>query len=265
MPHATADDGTTIAFDVKGNGEPLVLIAGRACSHRWWDQVRGDFAAGYRTIALDAAGTGDSGERAEDEYGTRRFAADVVAVLDAADVARAHVYGTSMGGKVAQRLAIDHPGRVAALVLGCTSPGGAGAVAPGPEVLRVLAGPRDPARDEALLDLMFTPDYVRRHPGPHHVVPDDSMSPAARSGHRHADDEHDAWDELARITAPTLVVHGSDDLLCPTDNGSRIADRVPGAELAVIDGARHAYFEEFRDEAGAVVLTFLSRHALPAR
>jgi 3-oxoadipate enol-lactonase len=114
----------SIQFDVVGDGEPLLLLAGQANSRHWWDPVRDDLAARHRTVALDALGTGASTPPDGAEYSTRRFAEDAVAVLDAAGIGRAHVYGTSMGGKVAQWLAIDHPDRVGALVLGCTTPGG---------------------------------------------------------------------------------------------------------------------------------------------
>ncbi|MFC7740853.1 alpha/beta fold hydrolase [Nocardiopsis composta] len=98
------------------------MLSGQANHHGWWDGVRGDFDAAFRTVAPDHRGTGSSGAPREAEYSIARFAADVAAVLDDLGVERAHVYGTSMGGKVAQRLAADHPDRVGALVLGCTSP-----------------------------------------------------------------------------------------------------------------------------------------------
>ena len=129
----------SIPFDVVGDGEPLLLLAGQANSRRWWDPVRDDLAARHRTVALDALGTGASTPPDGAEYSTRRFAEDAVAVLDAAGIGRAHVYGTSMGGKVAQWLAIDHPDRVGALVLGCTTPGG-------PRALLAGTGGGRPAR-----------------------------------------------------------------------------------------------------------------------
>lgn len=257
--HALATDGTRIAFDVVGDGEPLVLLPGQANSRRWWHPVRDDFAASFRTIAVDTVGTGDSEEPQDGRYSTRRFADDVVAVLDTLRLPRAHVYGTSMGGKVAQRLAIDHPWRVGALVLGCTSSGGAGGLVAALELTRPLAGPH---REETLLELMFTPNYLRHHTGAHHVLGDDTMSPAARRGHKRASDEHDAWDELEHIIAPTLVLHGSADLFSPTGNARRIADRIPGAEVLLLGNARHAYFEEFRDQASTEVLRHLREHPL---
>jgi len=136
----------SIPFDVVGDGEPLLLLAGQANSRRWWDPVRDDLAARHRTVALDALGTGASTPPDGAEYSTRRFAEDAVAVLDAAGIDRAHVYGTSMGGKIAQWLAIDHPDRVGALVLGCTTPGGPLALVAGREVVGPLAGPTAAAR-----------------------------------------------------------------------------------------------------------------------
>ncbi|WP_158850787.1 alpha/beta fold hydrolase [Saccharothrix deserti] len=263
MPCAEATDGTRIAFDDIGAGEPVVLLAGQANSRGWWDPIRGDFAAHHRTIAVDAVGTGGSDEPRDGRYDTRRFAADVVAVLDALGVGKAHVYGTSMGGKVAQWVAVDHPDRVGALVLGCTSPGGEGGLVAERDVVRPLRGAPAQVR-EALVDLMFTPEYARAHSGPFHVLGARGMSPSARRGHRRASEGHDAWDELGRIRAPTLVLHGSADLFCPVGNAERIASRIPGAEVSVIDGARHAYFEEFREQASAAVLSFLARHPLDA-
>ena len=263
VPEARTDDGATIAFDVRGAGPPLVLLAGQANSHRWWDPVRADFLDRHRTIAVDALGTGASAAPRDAEYSTRRFARDVVAVLDALGIGRAHVYGTSMGGKVAQWVAIDHPERVAALVLGCTSPGGPGGLVARPEALRGLDGPPDQVRT-TLIDLMFTPEWTRRHPGPYCVLGDDAMVSHARRGHRRASSEHDAWDHLSSIDAPTLVLHGTGDLFCPSGNAPVLSRRIRGSELVMIDGARHAYFEEFRTTAGPAVLEFLDRHRLTA-
>lgn len=94
--YAPAEDGTRIGYDRDGAGEAMVLLAGQANSRSWWRPVRSDFAQ-YLTIALDYAGTGHSEEPVDGEWSTRRFARDVLAVLDHAGVARAHVYGTSRG------------------------------------------------------------------------------------------------------------------------------------------------------------------------
>jgi 3-oxoadipate enol-lactonase len=261
--YAVAADGTRLAFDVVGSGEPLVLLAGQANARGWWTPVRDDFAAGYRTIALDYPGTGGSDQAGADGWSTRRFAADVVAVLDELGVPRAHVYGTSMGGRTAQWLAIDHPDRVAALLLGCTTGGGAGNVPPAPEVsARLAAGPQA-ARAE-LERTMVSPSWWATNPGPLPVLGDPTMTESARRGHRLASIRHDAWDELPGIRAATLVLHGTADELTPPANGQLLAGRIPGARLSLLGGARHAYFLERRDQASPIALRFLAEHPLPS-
>ncbi|MEV1293544.1 alpha/beta fold hydrolase [Pseudonocardia sp. NPDC049635] len=253
---AIAHDGTRIGFDVVGDGEPLLLLAGQANSRSWWGPVRPDLA-GFRTIAVDHAGTGAGDDVVDGEWSTRRFARDAVAVLDALGVGRAHLYGTSMGGRVAQWIAADHPGRVGALVLGCTSAGGAGTVPADRGVLRTLAGPPGPARCE-LVRLMVGPGWE----GPLPVLGDDTMSTRARAGHRRASARHDAWDALPGVTAPVLVLHGDADEYTPVANGRLLAARIPAAQLVVLPGARHAYFLEQRERASAEVHRFLTEHPL---
>jgi 3-oxoadipate enol-lactonase len=256
MPQAITPDGTLIAYQTDGADDPLILLSGQANNHHWWDAVRGDFEGAYRTVTLDWRGTGASG-KPDLPYSTRGFAADVVAVLDDLGIDRARVYGTSMGGRVAQWLAADHPDRVAALVLGCTSPGGVHGVERDAAVRKSLAQPDRKAADRALLELMYTPGWLAGHPGPHSTVGDPDMPAFAKRRHLAASAGHDAWDALPSITAPTLVVHGTDDVFNPAANAPLLADRIPGAKLHLIPGARHAYFEEFHETASAVVLDFL--------
>ncbi|MEY9967989.1 pimeloyl-ACP methyl ester carboxylesterase [Streptacidiphilus sp. MAP12-16] len=256
MPYATASDGVRIAYQLQGGGFPLVLLAGQSNSHRWWDSVRGDFDATYRTVTLDYRGTGES-DKPDQPYSTEGFAEDVIAVLDELGIERADVYGTSMGGRVAQWVAARHPDRVRSLVLGCTSPGGPHAVERGNDVRRSLVQPGAGAARRALLELMYTPAWLATHPGPYHTVGDPGMPEYARRRHLRASNTHDAWEALPGIAAPTLVLHGTDDIFNPTANAPLLAERIPGARLQLIAGARHAYFEEFRTIASPLVLDFL--------
>ncbi|MFC5720327.1 alpha/beta fold hydrolase [Streptomyces gamaensis] len=256
MPYAKTEDGARIAYQPVGDGPPLVLLAGQANSHHWWDGLREDFHGARSTVTLDYRGTGDSDEP-QTPCSTRQFARDVIAVLDELGADRADVYGTSMGGRVAQWVAVDHPDRVRRLVLGCTSPGGPHAVDSADDVRRSLAQPDPTEARRALLDLMYTPDWLAHHPGPYGTLGDSGMSARARRGHLAASRQHDAWDALPGITAPTLVLHGTDDRLNPAANAPLLADRIPGARLRLIPGARHAYFEEFRAVAAPLVLDFL--------
>jgi pimeloyl-ACP methyl ester carboxylesterase len=252
---ARTADGTSLAVQVEGDGPALLLLAGQANHHGWWDPVRSDFT-GRTTVSLDWRGTGESDEGPAD-FTTRTLAADVVAVLDALDLTTVDVYGTSMGGRVAQWLAVDAPSRVARLVLGCTTPGGRHAVERSREVRRRLAVADATAAREAVADLMYTPAWRAEHPGPYATLGDPDISALSARRHLRASARHDAYDELPRVTAPTLVLHGSDDEFAPVVNAHLIAERVPGAGLHLFAGARHAYFEECRPEASRRVVEFL--------
>jgi len=260
VTHAAAPDGTRIAFQTSGAGAPLLMLSGQATSHRWWTRVRPDFDGYRRVITLDYRGTGDS-DAPQGPYSTQGFAEDAIAVLDHLGIERADVYGTSMGGRVAQWIAVRHSHQVRRLVLGCTSPGGTHAVERSAAVRRALADPDPAAARRALLDLMYTPEWRARNPEPYWTLGDPGMPRHARHQHLLASNGHDAWDALPRISAPTLVLHGDQDQLNPTANAPLLAERIPGARLHLIAGARHAYFEERRDVAGPAVREFLDEEA----
>lgn len=123
MPFVTLLDGVRLYYETQGSGEPLLLVMGRASDHHGWGAVPGDFAARWQVIVYDHRGTGQSDKPQNPPYTTRGFAQDAAALLDHLEIGRAHVYGISMGGMVAQWLAIEHAARVGALVLGCSSAG----------------------------------------------------------------------------------------------------------------------------------------------
>jgi pimeloyl-ACP methyl ester carboxylesterase len=251
---ATAPDGTRIAYQLRGAGRPLVLLAGQANNHTWWNRARGDFEGTHRTITLDYRGTGAS-DRPDVPYSTRGFAEDVIAVLDELGVAEADIYGTSMGGRVAQWAGARYPDRVRRLVLGCTSPGGEHGVERTNDVRRALAGPHS---REVLTDLMYTPVWRVEHPGRYTTLGDPDMPPHAVRYHLMASNEHNAWDVLPDITAPTLILHGTDDIMTPPVNAPLLAGRIPDSTVHLFPGARHAYFDECRPVSSAMVADFLT-------
>jgi 3-oxoadipate enol-lactonase len=158
-------------------------------------------------------------------------------------------------GKVAQHLALRHPSRVTALVIGCSSTGGPNTLRMSKEIGARIA---DPATKEAVLtDLMYSPAWTAEHPGPYATL-GEATTTQARLGHRRASNGHDAWDQLGAIAVPTLVLHGSDDLMVPPANADLLAGRIPNAQVRIIPGGRHAYFEECREVASPLVLDFLA-------
>lgn len=269
MPFAPSR-GLSLYYEEVGSGEPLLLVSGQGSDHRMWDDIRNDFAGGYRVITFDHIGTGQSDmPRDADRYATREFARDAVAILDHIGIERAHAYGISMGGRICQWLRIDHPDRVGALVLGCTTPGNAHGVRRPPEVDAKMANrPSDP--DEAfrfLAEQMVSPEYLDAHPEYVEFMRERARNPIpayCQKLHYQASEGHDSWERLPEITAPVLVIHGTNDHINVTANAPLLAGRIPGAELRYIEGGRHGYFVEFRDEASAAVRDFLARHPLPA-
>jgi 3-oxoadipate enol-lactonase len=235
----------------------LLLLPGQANSHLWWDGLRGFFDKEFRVVTFDYRGTGSSGSsQDEPEWSTRSFAQDAVAVLDSLGIAGAHVYGTSMGGRVAQMLAAEHPSRVHRLVLACSSPGGPHARERSQAVRRSLADPDPEVRRARLLSLMYTDTRLARDRCSN-LLGDPTMTPDATRRHLRVSNGHDAWELLPGITAPTLVLHGTDDEMVPCANSDLIAARIPDATLWQRPGGRHGFFDEFADEVSPRVSRFL--------
>jgi pimeloyl-ACP methyl ester carboxylesterase len=260
MPFARSADGTRLYYESQGAGPALLLLAGQCCDHREWERVAQDFASDFQVISWDYRGTGQSDKPAAPAYSTRGFAADAVAVLDAAAIERAHVYGVSMGGRVAQWFAIDHAHRLGALVLGATTPGNAHGLRRPASVDRALRS-TDVA---ALLETSFSPAWIAANPALAQKIAALWSAPLpahARRLHYQASEGHDAWDALPGITSPVLVIHGSDDEVNLPANAQLLAQRIPGAELCLLPGARHGYFEEMREASFSVVREFLLRHS----
>jgi len=254
--------GVRIAADVSGRLDrtPVLLLAGQSLGPETSAGLRDDLAGTLPVVVVHTRRTGRSGAGEggnEDEpWTTGTFADDIVAVLDALGVDRAHVHGFSMGGRVAQVLAARHPGRVDRLVLGATGPGGALEVPRSAEVDRVLRRSTRPEGRAALAELFFTPDWVAGHPevaagfapqGP----------PRGQRLHHGASTGHDGTALLPLVQAPTLVLHGTDDRLTPVANAHLVAGLVPGARVHELPGARHGYCASHRERTTAVVLEHL--------
>ena len=250
--------------------EPILLIMGLGgSSHMWW-RLLPHLAARHRAIVFDNRGTGDS-DRVGGRLTMADLVADALAVLDAAGEERAHIVGVSMGGMVAQHLALDHRDRVRSLVLGCTTAGGGGREpSPGAgrllatAALRPLLGPR---RTFPLVAPALYAERTRRE-RPERVAEDlcrrvEHAAPAwttyAQLGAVAGHDTRARLPELAGLD--TLVLHGAEDALVPAARGRELASRIPGARLVLLPSCGHMLTTD--DEAGTAnaVLEHLERAA----
>jgi 3-oxoadipate enol-lactonase len=258
MPFAIAPDGTRLHYETLGQGPALILISGQAFDHHMWDEVRDDFAAHFQVIVFDHRGTGQSDKPDHaDAYSTRAFAGDVIAILDALGIQRAHAYGFSMGGRIAQWLGIDHADRMLSLVLGATTPGNTHGIRRTAQADEALAS----GNPTALRNLLVSPEWQSQHPTWQAMMAHRArhpMPPHAQRLHYIASEMHDAWAQLPQISTPTLVIHGTQDQINVCANATLLTARIPGARQHLIDQARHGYFWEYREEASRGVIAFLA-------
>ena len=213
----------------------------------WWRTVPVLAAAGLRVLAFDNRGVGRSG-RPPGPYSIPQMAEDCVAVLDAAGERNAHVYGISLGGMIAQELALRHPGRVRSLVLGATTPGGPRAVPLGDDVRSFFERRAEMTAEEAAwasVPYNYGPGTRERHA---QRIGEDILQrlrfPIEADGYRSqlaAALNHSVLDELPSLTHRTLVVHGDADAMVPAGNGELLAAAIPGATLTLLPGAGHLY------------------------
>ncbi|MDR7184404.1 pimeloyl-ACP methyl ester carboxylesterase [Microbacterium trichothecenolyticum] len=254
---AVTDDGASIAWSAMGSGDAVVLVPGQAVTSGSWDGVVADLADRFRVITFDQRGIGVSTEGSDPPETTRGFARDVARVLESAGATRGHVVGHSMGGRVAQWLAIDRPDVVGALVLIATTGGDAAGFARSAEASADLA-----SADAARLSVRFFSDeYLRTHPTAVDVFVRKEGSVRTRRRAYVASSTHDAWANLGSIRSPTLVVHGDADTITPVENGRALAEAIPRAEYLEVHGGRHAPHLDHPNVVEAVV-TFLTRHPL---
>jgi pimeloyl-ACP methyl ester carboxylesterase len=253
-------------YEVHGEGEPLVLIMGLGASTLGWDMQVPAFSREFRVVAFDNRGSGRSDKPAS-SYSIRLFADDTAGLMDALGIASAHVYGQSMGGIIAQELALSYPQRVRTLVLGSTSCGGQQGVPALPEHLMLMASLITFSPEEAAekgLPLMYSDEFIarRRQQLIDRALAEAELRPPPDAFARQvqAAMSHRTYDRLPQIRCPTLVISGSDDKIVPAENSRILADRIAGAELAMLPKAGHGYLVECAEESNAIVLDFLHRH-----
>jgi len=260
-------NGARLYYEVYGEGEPLLLIPGLSMNHLGWVDWVPVYAREFKVIVFDPRGTGQSSFPGGVESTMALLADDPAALLDALGVDAAHVYGVSLGGMIAQEMALRHPEKIRSLILGATTPGGPHSVpAEGWAVLAVVESKEQGITAPNFLEAMFSPAYLAEHRldviESLQRFPDyPETPPEVTAAQMQAVGGHNTYDRLPSITAPTLVLHGADDPLFPAENARILAERIPGAELILLEGARHAFFAEKQAEVDAAVLELLRAHS----
>jgi 3-oxoadipate enol-lactonase len=253
MPFASRD-GVEIWWEERGAGSPLLMVMGFGNSSALWGPLADALAQDFRVILVDNRGTGRS-DRPAGPYTVPEMAADALAVLDDAGIDKATVFGVSLGGVIAQQIAITDPDRVSGLVLGCTtcpahSESGSrvalsllllGAFLPPPVTRRLMRPYTYSARTPLTTIAGFT--AVRK-----------AAAASRRTVWRQASaGMFETCSRIGSLDTPTLVIHGSDDRLIPVSNGRRLAELIPGAAFVELANAGHMFFLEHPDATVAAV------------
>jgi pimeloyl-ACP methyl ester carboxylesterase len=258
VPKAAVGD-VELHYEERGSGRPLLLVPGIPAIASDWAPLAERLSGSRRTIAYDNRGSGASTVTPA-PYTAAGLAADAVGLLDALEIERADVFGMSLGGMIAQELALGWPDRVDRLVLGCTHCGLAHAARPEREAGLAFAMETDDwaERMRALAPFAFAAgvdgDLLERFMAKKAA---DVQDPEGYRGQIAAALEHDTYDRLPQIRCPTLVLTGDGDRVIPGASSEVLHERIPGSRLEVVAGAGHLFFLERPEESVRLLEDFL--------
>lgn len=267
MPLANVGE-IELSYERAGSGPPLLMIMGMSGTFDHWNAAfLADLRRDFETIVYDHRNIGAS-SRPGGPVTIAQLAQDAAGLLAALELESAHVLGISMGGMVAQELALSHPERIRALTLGCTYCGGEGSALTSEEVMRRLAeGMMSGDRARALRtgwEVNVSPEFAAdqeayarfQEIGMRRAVPVEVIMEQMR-----AITEHDTSARLPEIALPALVIHGALDQMLPVQNGHMIAGLIPDSQLEIFDGVGHLFFWEAPARAAELVRAHAAVHA----
>ncbi len=265
---AQSKDGLKLRYEIRGSGDPLALIMGFSGSSRGWgDPFLDLIERRFKTILIDNRGTGES-DKPDAPWTMTDMANDVAAVLDHAKIDRAHIYGISMGGMIAQEFALQHAARVRGLVLGCTAPGMAHAAPNDPaNVAKRMPDPSKTPEQQArtAFEVACGTAFLNSKRGPafiDHQIAEMGKYPITPlptfTRQMEAIQAWDPWDRLGQIKAPTLIFHGDDDKLLPHANAEILHSKIAGSRVHILKGIGHMFFWEAPEESVGIPGDFVA-------
>lgn len=259
--------GREFHYERGGSGEPLLLIQGMSGTHvSWGEPFKGALEEGFEVAAFDNRGIGLSGP-VDGPFTIAEMAADTAGVLNALGWETAHVVGISMGGMIAQELALAHPGRLRSLTLGCTYCGGPGSqLMPEENLQKLVAGLASGDREQAIragYEVNLSPGFRADESAfaAFHAMA--TSVPAAKATielQAQAIFGHDTSSRLGEIATPALIVHGTEDGVLPDPNGELIASLMPDARFETFEGTGHMFWWEQPQHSAELI----GEHALAA-
>ena len=267
MPRTTFED-LRIHWESYGKKEPLLLISGVSGGTWSWEESIEAWSPHFRVIVFDNIGAGRS-SKPNRPYTIEEMADHAAAVLDAAGVTRAGVAGLSMGGMIAQKLALRHPDRVHRLVLGCTHCGGSKRIPPNPNVIQQFANNKGLSPEEIIdknLTLLVTPQFLKSGSGALKRYKEQLLKAPLQPDYAlkrqlEAIGGFDACGRIGNIQVPTLILTAERDMLVPPENGRLLSIHIPDAVEKSFAGAGHLIYLECAQDFHETVMKFFRNKA----
>jgi pimeloyl-ACP methyl ester carboxylesterase len=260
-------NGISLYYELHGSGQPVVLIPGLGYDGWMWHKMIPGLAERLQVISIDNRGSGQSA-KPPGPYTAQMLAADVVGLLDAFDLPKAHIVGHSMGGFVAQALAIDYPDRVDRLVLSATNFGGPRHIPITPPAMAVLTDVSgDPVeRLRRGIVVSTAPGFAERNPQliddwlayrVQHPIDPAGYQAQLAIGLGLLSEAAAFENRLGGVAAPTLVLFGENDAVVPPGNAELLAAKLPNARIEILPNAGHFFPFEAPEEANRAITRFL--------
>jgi 3-oxoadipate enol-lactonase len=261
LPYATVGD-IEIYYEIHGPSDaPALVLIGGWASYRWiWFRQIPTFEKKYRCVVFDNRGAGKS-SKPDYPYTIEMMSADTVGLMNVLNIETAHILGISMGGLIAQQIAISYPEKVRSLILSSTHFGGTNYIPMDDKTMALLiALPTETISVEQAREMRyratFSPEFLRENRSIIEQIDEWAEklpTPLFAQVHQSsATSEFSSELELKKITAPTLILHGNNDCAVPTKNGELLAKHIPNSKLKIIKDAAHFViiekYEEFNDE-----------------
>ena len=252
-----------IAYKIFGKGDPILLINGYSFAMDSWDSTLLEtLASNHTVIVFDNRGIGNTISGSEQNFSILQFANDTAGLLEALNINKADVLAWSMGGRIAQELALNYPDRVGKLILHAIGCGGEGNVPQSQEVRNEFINGTGTAEDRIarLVPLFFpqewrseNPNYLENIPKTTEIILNETLNKQIEA----AANAPSTCDRLKNITQPTLVIVGTDDAATPAPNSLRMAELIPGAWFVQINGGGHGLMYQYPQQFSSIVETFL--------
>ncbi len=265
-------NGLRVHYKTTGRGEPIVLLSGLGTDQSAWalSQVPAFVAAGFMCVGVDNRDAGQSDKSPVEQYSIRDMADDAAAVLIDLGCGPVHALGASMGGMIAQELALAHPEMIQSLTLCCTDAGRSAAVRAWVKSLLIMR-PKCDLRSfwQTLIPWCFGEAFLSQPGAQESVLDGVEANPHPQSSEAFIRQcgailTHDTMDRLSDISAPTHVITGAEDIVHPARSAKVLTERIPGAELTIVPNVGHALCWEDPIGFNEAVLSFIARHPVTA-